>query len=163
MRTAALLTALLLTLTGCSSTYKPAGVPFGAMNAQQQAEVNRARNEQQQAVPPEVNDPVCTSEAECKAMWEAAQAWVAMNMPMKIQTATDTVIFTYNAVNGNTELGAQITKQPLGNGRYSFFSTFGCANMFGCVPNGHDALLSFKRYVWHFSSSNNPVQVKEVK
>ena len=89
--------------------------------------------------------PTCTSEKECTAKWETAQLWVVKNAGYKIQTATTVLIQTFNATGSRVELAAQITKEPMGGGRYQFIAKVWCDNIFGCSPNRMDALLDFNR------------------
>lgn len=65
--------------------------------------------------------PICDGDEDCKAKWEAAQAWVIKNCNMKIQTETSMLIETYSyrlGRNYNGNLSARITKEPLSNGKY---------------------------------------------
>lgn len=89
--------------------------------------------------------PTCTSERECTAKWEAAQLWVVKNAGYKIQTATTVLIQTFNATRSSVYLAAQITKEPLGGGKYQFIANVWCDNIFGCRPDRMDALLDFNR------------------
>lgn len=91
--------------------------------------------------------PVCEGEADCKAKWEAAQLWVVHNSRYKIQTATDVVIHTYTPVGADPSIGARVTKEPLGGGRYQIVVSVFCDNIFGCVPDAIDASLDFNRAV----------------
>jgi hypothetical protein len=91
--------------------------------------------------------PVCSNERECNEKWEVAQLWVVKNAGYKIQTATNVLIQTYNPSNSRVEIAVQVTKEPLGGGRYQFIAKAWCDNMFGCSLNRFDAVLSFNRAV----------------
>jgi hypothetical protein len=91
--------------------------------------------------------PTCSTEKQCNVKWEAAQLWVVKNAGYKIQTATSVLIETYNASNSRVELAAQVTKEPLGGGRYRFNLRVRCDNIFRCYPNVLDAMLDFNRTI----------------
>lgn len=93
----------------------------------------------------EATRPVCDGEKDCAAKWDAAQLWVVRNAGMKIQTTTNVLIETYNSP--GTQLAAQVTKEPVGDGKYRIVVKLGCDNPFGCVPNALDAALAFNREV----------------
>jgi hypothetical protein len=114
-----------IALSGCAVQQDPAV----------QAKINEIQN----------TIPTCSSEKECNAKWEMAQLWVVKNAGYKIQTATSVLIQTFNASGSRVELAAQITKEPLGGGRYQFIANVWCDNIFGCRPNRLDALLDFNR------------------
>lgn len=128
MKNMMLAIAVLALLSGC------AGI------RQKQAEMQR---EFEQSI------PHCEGEKQCSERWSAAQVWVSKNCGMKIQLATDSLIETYNsaAARNSTTLGASVTKEPLGNGRYRIAIRTGCANIFGCFPDAHQSALDFNRYV----------------
>ena len=89
--------------------------------------------------------PTCSGDKECNAKWETAQLWVVKNAGYKIQNATNVLIQTYNATGSRVDIAAQITKEPLGGGRYQFIANIWCDNIFGCRPNRLDALMDFNR------------------
>jgi hypothetical protein len=97
--------------------------------------------------------PVCTNEKECKKMWSAAQAWVASNCRMKIQT--DTIIQTYTPTGSSTAIGAKIIKVPLGNDQYRILVTIYCANEFGCVPDSWESAFHFNDYLGKFKEKKS--------
>jgi hypothetical protein len=117
----------LLALTGCAT-----------MTPQQQAEF-----QQQMAA----TQPRCATKRQCEAAWSAARNWVNTNCGMKIQTMTDSYIETYNSIDSDPSLACRVTKDPDSSGGYSLSITVSCANMFGCVPDAHQAALSFNREV----------------
>lgn len=60
------------------------------------------------------------ADADVKDAWGRAQAWIAQNSGVKIQTATDYLIETYGTqLAGITEtvFAYQVTRAPLGGGR----------------------------------------------
>lgn len=89
--------------------------------------------------------PICSSEKECNAMWEAAQLWVIKNADMKIQTANNVLIETYRTAGNGMNVMARVTKEPLGGGRYTFELLVGCSNSIGCNSEPIDLRLSFNR------------------
>lgn len=89
--------------------------------------------------------PRCSTQRQCEAAWSAARNWVTSNCGMKIQTMTDSYIETYNSI--DTSLACRVTKDPEPSGGYSLSIAVSCGNMFGCVPDAHDAALSFNREV----------------
>ena len=91
--------------------------------------------------------PTCSGAADCNAKWEAAQLWVVHNAGWKIQTQSNVLIETYNAVNGSTNIAVRVTKEPLGSGRYQLLVTVWCDNIFGCHPDSWDAALKFNREI----------------
>lgn len=91
--------------------------------------------------------PRCNTEEACEIMWAASRRWVLSSAAMKIQTHTDDFIETYNPIGGSAELAARVSKEPEGRGAYRFVVEAWCGNMFGCVPNNIDAMLSFNRMV----------------
>ena len=90
--------------------------------------------------------PTCADEATCKAMWEAAQVWVAKNGKTKIETVTDVMIETH-ASDWSTDLVIQVLKEPQGNGAYRIVFDGWCQNPFGCVPSEHESGMAFNQAV----------------
>lgn len=91
--------------------------------------------------------PICVDENDCKAKWEAAQLWIVHNAGFKLQITTDVLLQTYNATGGSPSIAVQVTKEPMGGGKYKILVNISCDNMFGCVPNQWDAALDFNRTV----------------
>jgi hypothetical protein len=84
----------------------------------------------------------------CTIPWQRAQVWVANHAPMKIQTATDVLLETYNVTSYEAKYTMTVTKTPLDTpGRYSISIGLSCANMFGCSPKESDVRLAFLYYV----------------
>lgn len=91
--------------------------------------------------------PTCSSDRECAAKWEAAQLWIVKNAGYKLQLVTPVLLETYNATGSKVELAAQVTKEPLGAGKYSLNIKVWCDNFLGCHPDTLDATLDFQRKV----------------
>lgn len=91
--------------------------------------------------------PKCYGQENCERMWVSAQSWVATRCGMKIQTATDAVIQTYTAVDGNLSLHCSVVKEPIGSDGYILSITTGCGNLFGCAVDPWAAAFDFNRAV----------------
>ena len=92
--------ALCLAVTGCAR--KPAGPP------------------------PAIDPPaVCVSKPQCDAMWSEAMVQAQNLSGMRIQTATDSFLQTYNPVQIG-QLGAMARKMPQANGSTVIEATFTC-------------------------------------
>lgn len=124
LTTAILVSAL---LTSCVTTPSP------AMQAKR-AELERTT-------------PICNDEKDCNAKWEAAQLWIVHNAGFKLQITTNVLLQTYNATGGSPSIAVQVTKEPMGGGKYKLLVIVSCDNMFGCVPNQWDAALDFNKTV----------------
>ncbi|EPZ6777013.1 hypothetical protein ACXPFP_005012, partial [Escherichia coli] len=83
----------------------------------------------------------------CDFYWKRAQFWLANNSSWKIQTATDTLISTYNPSPNSPFLAYQVSKMPNEDGSSRIFIKPFCDNMFGCQPNPYQAVVSFKNFV----------------
>lgn len=55
----------------------------------------------------------CNDEKQCDFYWKRAQFWLANNSSWKIQTATDTLISTYNPSPNSPFLAYQVSKMPM--------------------------------------------------
>jgi hypothetical protein len=123
-----LFTTVSLCLVGCATTPSP----------ERQALLSEFQN----------TIPTCEKDVDCDVKWDAAQLWVVHHAAYKIQTSTNVLIETYNAVNSaDTGFMVQVTKEPLGGGKYQILVNIHCANMFGCVPNQLPAMVDFNRTV----------------
>ena len=91
--------------------------------------------------------PICSDEKDCAAKWDAAQLWIVHNSGFKLQTTTNVLLQTYNATGGSPSIAVQVTKEPLGGGKYKLAVQISCDNIFGCVPNQWDAALNFNNTV----------------
>lgn len=122
MHTKAIPLSLIAALAGCQSTGAPPAPP-----------------------PPPI---ACSAGPDCEAKWSRAVAWVTENAAYKIQTQTDYLIETYNAVDsGSTGLMASVNKVSVAPGKFEIRAHFGCRNMFGCAPRTDEALQKFARTV----------------
>jgi hypothetical protein len=79
------------------------------------------------------NRPHCDEPRQCEAMWAAARNWVVSSCGMKIQTATDGFIETYNS-RGNL-LACRVWRDPAPEGGYDFHGSFGCEGR--CYESGY--------------------------
>lgn len=109
--------------------------------------ISPAKDEQMNRAEFERTIPTCDGEQDCNVKWEAAQLWVVHNAGFKIQTATNVLIETYNAVGGSSSIAVRVTKEPLGGGRYKIVVRTFCDNMFGCIPDRWTAAFDFNRTV----------------
>lgn len=77
--------------------------------------------------PPITIDPPakCSSERQCDAMWAEAMVQAPIISGMKIQTATDSFMQTYNPT-GFDRLGATVRRMPLPDGTTAIEATFSC-------------------------------------
>lgn len=128
-------------------TVLAASVSLAAAAALSGCAISPSMDEQMNRAEFERTIPTCDGEQDCNAKWEAAQLWVVHNTGYKIQTATNVLIETYNPVDQRASLAAQVTKEPLGGGRYKIVARLRCGNMFGCVPDPWSAAMDFNRAV----------------
>jgi hypothetical protein len=63
-------------------------------------------------------------EDQIKDVWGRAQGWIAMYSSMKIQTATDFVIETYNPIGSWPRFGYKIIKEPTRGGYHILIECF---------------------------------------
>lgn len=91
--------------------------------------------------------PVCTGKAQCTAEWAEARTFILQNAAYKIQTYSSDFMQTYNSINEDTGLAAQVNLQPMAGGSYRVVASFSCANIFACVPNQWTTLDRFNRAV----------------
>lgn len=90
--------------------------------------------------------PTCSGGEDCTAKWEAAQLWVVHNAGYKIQTSTSVLIETYSPHNTKS-IGVQVTKEPLGGGKYKILANIWCDSLIGCNPDVWDAAMNFNKTV----------------
>lgn len=91
--------------------------------------------------------PTCTGKDECELKWAAARRWVQNNAGLRIQNYSDDFIQTYKAGDyANTDLGVEVTKEPLGGGSYQIVARMWINNAFGQgdIPA---KLVAFNDYV----------------
>lgn len=84
--------------------------------------------------------PVCSSDAECKAMWEMAEVWVVRNADYKIQSKTDIQISTFNS--NDSGIQVNVLKEPIGGGKYQIVATVMCGALAAEFCTKHPAFLS---------------------
>ena len=84
----------------------------------------------------------------CTVPWQRAQLWVANHAAMKVQTATDVLIQTYNVTGYEPAYSITVTKtpQPVA-GQYVIAISLSCGNLFGCNPKEPDVRTAFLYYV----------------
>ncbi|MGP2412818.1 hypothetical protein ACTUSQ_01445 [Pantoea ananatis] len=100
------------------------------------------------ALQAEVMKPlICKDEKQCDTYWKRSQFWIANNSSWKIQTATDTLISTYNPAPYSPLLAYQASKMPHDDGSSQIFIKPYCDNMFGCQPDIYQAVVAFKSFV----------------
>ena len=117
--------AAVLLLTGC------------AMSAENQALMSRARQTM----------PTCTGQAECELKWAAARRWVQNNAGFRIQNYSTDFIQTYKSGDyANTDLGVEVSKEPMGGGAYQIVARMWINNALsgGGIPA---KLVQFNDYV----------------
>ncbi len=103
--------------------------------------------------------PICETDRQCKAEWEAAQAWVTNSCGMKIQTSNDSLIQTFNSPPDSPTTSCTVTKVPGPSHKFAISIRVGCANMFGCVPASKDQVIAFGHYVSQAGLPFQPLKV----
>jgi hypothetical protein len=91
--------------------------------------------------------PTCATEADCAVKWSSARSFVLAHVGYKFQTYSPEFMETFSPVNGTTDLGAQVNREPLPGGGYRIVAKFWCDNLFGCFPNQWETLDGFNRSV----------------
>jgi len=88
----------------------------------------------------------CT-EADCPQYWQRAQLWLAKHSNMKIQTATDVLLQTFNpSSSSGSTYGFTVTKEPFADGQYKITMEAACSGMF-CSPKVEEVYKAFFYYV----------------
>jgi hypothetical protein len=82
-------------------------------------------------VPPEpisaVPTPVCATQAQCDAMWDAAREWVSRISRMQVAQVSQDAIVTYPRVESDrTTMTGTVMKRPLQDGKYEVSAQFQC-------------------------------------
>jgi uncharacterized protein YaiE (UPF0345 family) len=90
---------------------------------------------------------ICEGKEQCDLYWQRAQFYVNSHSRFKIQLANDSVIQTYSPTGGVTDLGYNISKEPLQGGNARLWVKAWCDNMFGCFPDTWSEIAKVKRYV----------------
>lgn len=91
--------------------------------------------------------PTCSSPGECEFRWGLARRFVLDNCGFRLQTYTPDFMETYNPTDSSPRLGAQVSKDPLGGGKFELRARFYCANLFGCDPPADQTLGWFNSQV----------------
>lgn len=87
-------------------------------------------------------------DSSCKIEWQRAQLWLAKHSTMKVQTATDVLIQTYNPGANVAAYGFSVTKEPIvGTDRYRIQVEAVCTSWLGCAPTPEDVRSAFLYYV----------------
>ena len=68
----------------------------------------------------------------CTDEWQRAQFWIGTYSGLKIQTATDVMIQTFNPSDNSTQRGFTVTREPVGGGEYVIRLGQYCDNLLGC-------------------------------
>lgn len=104
--------------------------------------------------PPKIESPaICFSKPQCDAMWSEAMTQAQNLSGMRIQTATDTFLQTFNPV-GFGRMSATARKMPQPNGSTAIEATFSCRT---CGNLAYDAVNLFTANVKAAGSSFGPV------
>lgn len=109
----------------------------------------QSRKAKRQALIDEVSRtiPTCSSDADCKAKWSAAQVWVSQNAGLAIKTVTDVLIQTDKAVDHNPALAMTVTREPVGDGTFRIIMAATCDNIFGCSQDPWAKILEFQKVI----------------
>lgn len=88
-----------------------------------------------------------TCDTNCTTAWQRSQLWLVKHSRWKIQTATDVLLQTYNPPDQDTSYGFTVTREPVGDGRFTIRMALQCANFIRCDPARSDVLAAFNHYV----------------
>jgi hypothetical protein len=101
-------------------------------------------------VPARSIGPSVVCDSGCKVEWQRAQLWLARHSVMKIQTATDVLLQTYNTdATDNSGYSFSVTKEPTDGSRYRVSIEIAChtGKWTGCDPKPDDVRDAFVYYV----------------
>ncbi len=90
---------------------------------------------------------LCKGAEQCSVYWRRAQVWVARNSAMKIQTATDAMIETFNPQPNTQQRGYRVLRMPQEDGAERIMISSGCAGYLPCSSNEISMAARFKRFV----------------
>jgi hypothetical protein len=94
------------------------------------------------------NPTIVTCDSGCVPQWQRAQIWLANHSVMKVQTATDALLQTYNVPGYEPNYSFSVIKEPQQvAGQYRISMTMACGNPLGCAPSEAQVLQSFSHYV----------------
>lgn len=88
----------------------------------------------------------CDNAEDCELKWARALQWVQENSRWKLRNVTDSLITTEGPLSTPSP-AYEVTKFPLGGGRYEIRFRAGCGNIFGCVPSIKEVTASFNAFV----------------
>lgn len=85
----------------------------------------------------------------CVIEWQRAQLWIDRHSKMKIQTATDVIVQTFNpSSSGGPAYGFTAQKTPLGSLRYRITVEPQCVKaLIGCTETPEDLAAAFYYFV----------------
>lgn len=111
------------------------------------ASTNHAMGNALATIPPGAST-IVMCDSGCVAPWQRAQLWLANHAAMKIQTATDVVVETFNPTGYSPVYGFSVTRSPgLRAGSYTIQMQPHCGNPLGCDPKPRDVELAFAYYI----------------
>jgi hypothetical protein len=120
--------ALVIAVSACSTTTQAARAAFASL--------------------PPGSSSVVQCDSGCTIQWQRAQIWLANHSPMKIQTATDVLLQTYNPTGYDPKYGFSVMKSPQSRaGSYMISMEMHCGNPLGCEPDARDVERAFAHYV----------------
>ena len=90
--------------------------------------------------------PVCTSDADCQAKWNAARTWVVTNADFSLRSDNETRIDTLNSDSTRAGTAVQVDRVQGRNGEYQIVVDVECFAAYGC-PNELDMRLDFNRTI----------------
>lgn len=98
--------------------------------------------------------PECSSGEDCEIKWAAARRWVQMRAGLRIENYDENYIQTHKHYDfANTALGVEVTREPIGSGRYQIVAKMWVNNFLaeGDVPA---RMVEFNDYVNSASAAN---------
>ncbi len=89
--------------------------------------------------------PTCATEADCKAMWEAAQVFVAKATNNPVEIVTPVLIATRKT--SDDVLSIKVTKERVDTATYRILFDGGCPEILGCSPPRGETHYKFNLFV----------------
>jgi hypothetical protein len=90
----------------------------------------------------------CRAGADCDAKWSRAVGWIVTNSRWKIQSQSDTMVQTSNAVDGSLSPSFTVTKVATADPSvYQIVFDGGCDNIFRCEPTLAESRAKFAAFV----------------
>lgn len=96
---------------------------------------------------PAAATPVCESDAECRAMWNAAEMWIEHNTGRPVVEKTESFMSTDMDQSPGNYLSVRVEREPVNGSRWRIESQFYCAKKVGCDPSPWEAQQRFNRWV----------------